>query len=100
VRACARACERNPLRRRQNTGQTEGQYNLTFYFNAVSCLNSLSPWINRGLRERIVWIREHFSNLVIFISYLTREDMKSLPKDMKEEYKRHAYETKKRNERL
>jgi len=34
------------------------------------------------------------------MSYLTKEDTKSLPKDMKGEYKRHAYETKKRNERL
>jgi len=59
--------------------------------------------INRAPRERIIRIRENFCNLrnlVIFISYLTKGDMKSLPKDMKEEYKRHAYETKKRNERL
>jgi len=45
--------------------------------------------INRALRERIIRIRENFSNLnnlAIFISYLTKEDMKSSPKDMKEEY--------------
>ena len=47
--------------------------------------------INRALRERIIWIRENFSNLstlAIFTSYLTKEDMKSLPKDMKEKYKK------------